>query len=124
VLYHIFDEFNEDWKKKSTLYKALDTSVEISLLAIIAFWSEHIIDFWTPFFPVRKSLDRIVDSYVSGIFYVFAVFVFMESLTEKLRFLFDEMLGKHFESIFPKYGSLLNFTLSYTPLTKTEKSKL
>jgi len=119
ILYYIFDEFNEDWEKKSVLYKFTDVSLEIALLSVIAFWSAHVIEIAPPVFPVRKQLDILVDSYISGIFYVFAVFVFMNDLTDKLKSLFEENLGPHFSKIFPSSGSLIDFSLSYSP-RKTE----
>lgn len=119
VLYHVFDEWNDDWKKKSVTYQLTDVSLEIAFLSFIAFWSAHIIEIAPPVIPVRKELDLLVDGYISGIFYVFAVFVFMDDLTEKLKYLYSTLLGKHFESIFPKYGSIVDLSLSYTPPRKT-----
>ena len=119
VLYHVFDEWNDDWKKKSVTYQLTDVSLEIAFLSFIAFWSAHIIEIAPPVIPVRKELDLLVDGYISGIFYVFAVFVFMDDLTEKLKHLYNTFLGKHFESIFPKYGSIVDLSLSYSPPRKT-----
>ena len=119
VLYHVFDEFDDEWKKKSVTYKVTDVSLEIAFLSFIAFWSAHIIEIAPPVIPVRKELDLLVDGYISGIFYVFAVFVFMDDLTEKLKYLYNTLLGKHFESIFPQYGSILDLSLSYSPPRKT-----
>lgn len=123
VLYHLFDEFNDDWKKRSTLFQVADVSLEISLLSVIAFWSAHIIEVAPPVFFVRKTLDLLVDGYISGIFYIFAVFIFMDDLTEKLKYLYNESLGTHFANIFPQYGSILDLSLSYKPIRKTNESK-
>lgn len=108
-------------EKRSINYKLLDVSLEISLLSIIAFWSGLIIELAPPLFPVRKELDTLVDNYISGIFYIFAVFLFMESLTNKLKFLFHELLEPYFSKIFPRYGSIIDLSLSYSPIEKTEK---
>jgi hypothetical protein len=123
VLYYLFDEYNEEWQKKSMWYKFFDVSLEISLLSVISFWSGQLIEIYPPIFPVRKQLDTLVDSYISGIFYIFAIFIFMDSLTDKLKHLYEESLAGHFTKLFPQYGSLLDLSLSYTPLVKTEKSK-
>jgi len=123
VLYYLFDEYNEEWQKKSTFYKFSDVSIEISLLSVIAFWSAHLIELAPPVFTVRKSLDILVDGYISGIFYVFAVFVFMDSLTDKLKHVYEDTVGPHFNKIFPQHGSIINLSLSYTPSKKTEKHK-
>ena len=123
ILYYLFDEYNEEWQKKSMWYKFFDVSLEISLLSIISFWSGQLIEVYPPIFPVRKQLDTLVDGYISGIFYIFAIFIFMDSLTEKLKHLYEDAVGPHFNKIFPQHGSLLDLSLSYTPLVKTEKSK-
>ena len=116
LLYYFFDEFNEEWKKRSWEYKFLDVFLEISLLSIIAFWSAHIIQLAPPFVPVRKALDVLVDSYISGIFFIFAVFVFMDGLTDKLKFIFTELFGEHFDKYLPSNGLLSYF---FPPNLKT-----
>jgi hypothetical protein len=120
VMYHIFDDFDEDWKKRPLWFKLLDVCVEVAVLSITAFWSAHIIEIAPPFFRVRKELDLLVDGYLSGIFYIYAVFMFLDSLTEKFKYLFDEILAVHFNKIFPQYGSILDLSLSYQK-PKTEK---
>jgi hypothetical protein len=121
-MYHIFDEFDEHWKERTTVFQLTDVTLEISILATIAFWSSQIINYAPPMLPVRKELDSLVDNYISGMFFLFAIFVFMDDLTEKLKFLFHKILGPHFNTIFPQYGSIVDLTLSYTP-RKTDKSK-
>jgi len=123
VLYHVFDEYDDNWKKRSSMFQVADVSLEISILSVIAFWSAHMIELAPPLFYVRKSLDVLVDGYISGIFYIFAVFIFMDDLTEKLKFLYNSYFGKHFKTLFPQYGSILDLSLSYTPPRKTNESK-
>jgi len=100
VLYYLFDEFDEKWKERSIFYQLADVSTEIALLAIISFWSAHVIEWAPPFFPVRKLLDTLVDDYISGIFFIFAVFIFMNQFTDKLKFLFEMKVGPHFDKVF------------------------
>lgn len=123
VLYYIFDEYDDKWKEHSIGFQLADVSLEISILSLVAFWSAHIIELAPPLLHVRKELDLLVDGYISGIFYVFAVFVFMNDLTEKLKFIFDTSLGNHFTKIFPQYGSIIDLSLSYTPPRKTNETK-
>jgi hypothetical protein len=118
--YHIFDDFDERWKKRSELYKFGDVFVEIVAIALAAFWSSQIIQELPPLFHVKKALDIMVDSYISGIFFIFAMFLFLDELTEKLKFLHHEYLGGHLTRIIPQHGHLLDFSLSYNPpKTKT-----
>jgi hypothetical protein len=118
LFYYIFDEFDEKWKKRSDLYKFLDVFIETVLIALSAFWSSQFIQQLPPLFKVRKVLDIMVDSYISGIFFVFAMFLFLDQFTDKLKFLHDEFLGDYLSKILPQHGHLLELTLSYTP-TKT-----
>lgn len=120
IFYHIFDEFDDDWKERSVHYKLLDVSVEIVIIAIIAFWSAQYIELLPPFMRVRKELDTLVDGYISGIFFIFAIFLFIDELTEKLKYLHHEYLGEHVGKILPQHGSIIDLSLSYTP--KTERS--
>jgi len=120
VFYHIFDEFNDDWKKRSELYKITEVTVELVIIANIAFWSAQYIEMLQPFVPVRKGLDTLVDGFISGIFFIFAIFLFIDQLTEKLKYLYHDYLEEHAGRIFPQYGSIIDLSLSYTP--KTERS--
>ena len=45
----------------------------------------------------------------------------MDSLTGKLKYLFHELFESHFSEIFPKHGSIVDLSLSYSPIEKTEK---
>lgn len=110
VLHYLFDDFDDKWKSRPTWYKVLDVSLEVSLIAIIAFWSVHLIELAPPLFKVRRILDDLVDTYISGIFYVFAIFVFMDDLTEKLKSIFIELFGKSFDLYLGSTG-LLNMLL-------------
>jgi len=119
--YHIFDDFDKKWQKRSELYKFADVIIEIIAIALAAFWSSNIIQQLPPLFKVKKVLDIMVDTYISGIFFIFAMFLFLDELTEKLKFLHDEYLGGHLTKILPQHGHLLDLTLSYKqPTNKTE----
>jgi hypothetical protein len=106
ILHYLFDDFDDKWKQRPAWYKFLDVSLEVTLIAIIAFWSAHLIELAPPLFKVRRILDDLVDTYISGIFYVFAIFVFMDELTEKLKFLYTELFGQHFDKYLDSTGIL------------------
>lgn len=118
VFYNLFDDYDEEWQKKSELYKFGDIIIEISLIAVIGLWSYRIIDNLPPFFSVEKHLDSMVDEYMSGIFFTYAMFLFLEELSDKLRFLYQKYLGHHLKQIIPQNGSIVDLSLSYS---KTDK---
>ena len=121
VIYHIVDEYNDDWKKQTLFYKIRDVAIELSIIAFVAFWSSYLIIIFPQILHVRPPLDDLIDNYGSNIFYIFAIFIFLDDLTEKLKLLYNENLGPWFEQIFPQYGSISNLTLSYYP-RKTEQN--
>ena len=113
ALHYIFDEFDEEWKKRSTLYHLADVTLEISMLATVSFWSSVGITYFGPLFPVTKMFASLIDSYVSSTFFLFAIFVFMDDLSAKLQHINFVHLAPIFDEILPKHGSIIDMTLSY-----------
>lgn len=114
IFYYIFDEYDEKWKSNSVWYKLYDVAVEISLMALIAFWAVFTINTSAPIFPVRQAMAEYVDTYTSGMFFMYAIFLFMGSLGDKLKYLYETYLSKHFDRVFPSHGSILDFSLRYS----------
>lgn len=122
IIYHIVDEYDDEWKKQTLFYKIRDVAIELTIIAFIAFWSSYLIIIFPQILHVRPPLDDLIDNYGSNMFYIFAIFIFLDDLTEKLKLLYNENLGPWFEQIFPQYGSITDFTLSYSP-RKTDHDK-
>ena len=56
---------------------------------------------------------------------MFTIFLFMNDLSSKLTYIYNEHLGKHFDWIFPNSGSILDLSLSYTKKPrKTDETSL
>jgi len=124
VLYYLFDVYddkNKEWETKGLSYQLFDVTVEVSIIGIAAFWLVYFMNISTPIIPVRKGLEDFVDSYTAGLFFMFAIFIFLGDLTNKLKFLFDTFLGTHFDFLFPAEGSILDGTLRYSKKQKGEK---
>lgn len=123
LFYYLFDEFDESWQKRSNLYKITDVMVEIMLIAIFGYWASEATLLLSPIFPLSKAKEIAVDSWVSGIFFVIALFLFLDGLTEKLKYLQNHFFEDTFSRWLPQYGSLVDLNLSYTPVTEEEKKK-
>ena len=123
VFYYLFDEFDDTWKAKSTLYRVTDVSVEIMLIAIFGYWASEATLYIPPLFKTSKSKEIAVDSWVSGIFFVIALFLFLDGLTEKLKYLQNLYFEDVFTTWLPRYGSIIDFSLSYEPVTEEDKKK-
>jgi hypothetical protein len=124
VLYYLFDVYNDEnkeWEEKGLSYQLFDVGVEVSTIAIVAFWLVYFMNISTPIIPVKKGLEDFVDSYTAGLFFMFAIFIFLGDLTNKLKYIFDKFLGTHFDFLFPAEGSILDGTLRYSKKQKGEK---
>lgn len=101
LLYYFVDEHDEEWEKKSTLYQVGDVSIQLATIGTIAFWMTYIIKEAPPIFHVTRELDGLVDTYMSGVFFAYAMFLFMEFLDSKIKFLYHKLLDTHLEKMFP-----------------------
>jgi hypothetical protein len=123
LFYFIFDEFDAKWEKRSLLYKITDVTIEIMAIAVFGYWAAVVTQYFSPIFPMSKVNEIAVDGWVSGIFFVLALFLFLDGLTEKLKYLHAHIFEDIFTVLLPKYGSIVDLSLSYTPTTKEEREK-
>jgi hypothetical protein len=90
-----------EWEKKSLLYKFGDVSIQLAIVGSLAFWVTYVIREAAPIFPVSRELDHMVDTYASGLFFAYAMFLFLDFLDTKIKFLYHHTLDKHVEKMFP-----------------------
>jgi hypothetical protein len=107
LLFHLFDDFGKEWQEQGILYQTADIATELSLAGSIAFWTTSIIKDAPPMFSVSKALDKEVDTYISGLFFAFAMFVFLEDLTKKIKYLYEKFLRTQFVKLFPEDWSVM-----------------
>lgn len=107
LLFHLFDDCDKEWKEHGILYQAADVTTELTFVGAIAFWSMSFIRDAAPMFPVNKVLDKEVDTYISGLFFAFAMFLFLGDLTEKIKYIYEQFLKSHFVRVFPENWSLM-----------------
>lgn len=101
LLYYFVDEHDEEWEKKSTLYQVGDVSLQLAMIGTIAFWITYIIKEAPPIFHVSRELDALVDTYMSGVFFAYAMFLFIDFLDSKIKFLYHKVFDTHLEKMFP-----------------------
>jgi hypothetical protein len=123
LFYYLFDEFDEQWKKKATWYKFTDVTVEIMLIAIFGYWASELTVMIPKLFKTSKHHEYTVNSWVSGIFFVLALFLFLDELTEKLKYLQDYYFHHIFDKWMPQHGSIIDFSLSYEPLPEKKENE-
>jgi hypothetical protein len=118
-LHYLFDVFDDVWKERTLAFQLTDIFVEVSLIGVIAYWLADFIHQAPPIFRVSKALDSSVDSYISGVFFLFAMFIFLNDLTSKIQHVYHDVVGPHFEILMPNEGSIIDLSLRYGP-RKTE----
>ena len=114
IFYWLFDDHNDEWEAKSTAFKVYDVLSEVSILGLIAFWITFNVKDIQPMLKVSKAIDEFADTYVSGIFFTFSIFIFLGDLSTKIKYLYSELIGSKLEHILPKKGSILDGTLRLT----------
>uniref|UniRef100_A0A6C0K4S8 Uncharacterized protein n=1 Tax=viral metagenome TaxID=1070528 RepID=A0A6C0K4S8_9ZZZZ len=121
ILWYAFDPYDEEdektmkvWEDKGLPFQLLDITLELVIIAVTAFWLAYYLNNAPPIIPVRKGLESDITSYTSGMFFMFAVFIFLNDLTEKLKYVFNFILGDWFDYFIPEEGSLLDATVSYS----------
>jgi hypothetical protein len=121
-MHYLFDEFDDDWKSKSLMYQFFDVLVELILIGLVAFWTIFYIKDAPPVFPVSKEMDSFVDSYISGIFFSFSLFLFFGALESKIKYLYEKAIDPVVKKHFPTKGSILDGSLTFD-LRKTDKNQ-
>lgn len=90
LLSNVFPDFNESWKALPGWIQAADVAVEISLIVMVSFWVTYFSNAWIPLFPVSKNLEWYVECFGGQVVFLYAVFIFMETLDDKLIHVFKE----------------------------------
>ena len=107
IFFHLFDDFGKEWQSQDLLYQSADIATELALVGSVAFWITKLIKDAAPMFHVHKALDHEVDVYISGLFFSFAMFMFLGDLSEKIKYLYQTFLKSHFVRICPEDWSIM-----------------
>ena len=93
-LSHMVPPFDEEWKAKSLLYQMADVAVEVSVIVVIAFWLTYFVHIQIPILPVSPALEHYIESFGGQMMFIYAVFVFMDILDDKLLVVFKKIFAK------------------------------
>jgi hypothetical protein len=93
TMWRIFPEFNEQWEKQSNMYQLADVSMEISIIIIVAFWTTYFVNSFIPILPVSSALEGYLESFGAQMVFIYAVFVFLDTLDDKLKHVFHDFFG-------------------------------
>jgi hypothetical protein len=120
ILFHLFDDYGKEWEEQGILYQTADVVTELTFVGAIAFWTTKIIKEYPPVFTIHTSLDREIDLYISGLFFAFAMFMFLNDLTTKIKYVYEKFLKTQFVRMFPEQWSIMKMIFG---TRKTESNK-
>jgi hypothetical protein len=92
-LSRVFPQYGPDWEKQSNLYQLIDVSAEISVIVVVAFWLTYFVHSFIPVLPVTSVLEGYLESFGGQMVFIYAVFVFMDTLDDKLKHVFNDFFG-------------------------------
>jgi hypothetical protein len=92
-MWRVFPEFGDEWEKQSNMYQLMDVSIEISIIVVIAFWTTYLVHSFVPVLPVSQALEGYLESFGGQMIFVYAVFVFLGTLDDKLKHVFHDFFG-------------------------------
>ncbi len=93
LLKNLFPKFDENWERLPNLVQLADVSLEIAIIVLIAFWLTYIVHSWIPVLPVSSALEHYIESFGGQMIFIYAVFIFMENLDDKLIHVFQDIFG-------------------------------
>jgi hypothetical protein len=93
VLKQLTPTFDAEWEALPNVVQAADVAIEISVLVLVAFWLTYIVHRWIPIFPVSSALEHYIESFGGQMVFIYAVFLFMETLDDKLKHVFQDIFG-------------------------------
>lgn len=120
--YNLFDDYTKEWEKQGPLYQTADIAIELSFIGISSFWLTYFIRDSAPIFSIHKILDHEIDTYISGLFFAFAMFVFLEDLAKKIRYMFDEYFKSYFTRLIPEEWTITKFLFMRKTNTKKDSA--
>lgn len=89
----LFPKFDEEWEKRPNWVQLVDVSAEISIIVVIAFWLTYLVHSYIPILPVSTQLEGYIESFGGQMIFVYAVFIFMDTLDDKLKHVFQDFFG-------------------------------
>lgn len=109
LIYYLFEDHTENWEKNhSLMYQLIDVFIEISIVGLVAFWVTYGFKEAAPLVPMSKELDSLVDTYISAVFFGYSMFIFLDQLTSKIKYVFNTLFKNYFDRVLYPDGSILD----------------
>ena len=92
-MWRVFPDFDENWEKQSNIYQLADVCAEVSVIIFVCFWVTYYVNSLIPVLPVTSALETYLESFGGQTMFIYAVFVFLGTLDDKLKHVFHDFFG-------------------------------
>ena len=93
VFKNVFPQHDASWEAWPRWKQLLDISVEMSVIVVSAFWVTYFARYLIPIIPVRPSLEHLIETSGGQVAFLYAIFVFLEVLDDKLIWVYKDIFG-------------------------------
>lgn len=83
--------FDEKWKEQPRIYRIADATFELILVVLIAFWLYYMTRVVIPVVPLSPRLETYVESFGVQLAFLYAIFIFLETLDDKMVHAFQDI---------------------------------
>jgi len=87
----IVPKYDESWKSQPTWYRITDVTLELVVIVILAFWISYVTRFLIPIVPLSSRLETYVESFGVQLAFLYAIFIFLETLDDKMIHAFQDI---------------------------------
>jgi hypothetical protein len=120
--YYLFDDYDprssetekRAWEKRSLLYQIADVVLELVCIPVFGLFITYFLVQLPFIVPIKSSVHRIVNQFTIGMFFVYAVMIFMTTLGDKFRYVMMHTVGPLLDHVMPDAGSVIDGTLHYS----------
>lgn len=89
----IFPPQDEAWKAWPKWAQMLDVAVEMAVIVVTAFWIGYFARYMIPIVPVPAKLETLLEASGGQVSFLYALFVFLEVLDDKLLWVYKDIFG-------------------------------
>jgi len=93
TLKQVFPPQDEAWNSWPKWAQILDVAVEMAVIVVSAFWISYFARFMIPIVPVPPRLEYLLESAGGQVSFLYAIFVFLEVLDDKLLRVYKDIFG-------------------------------
>ena len=93
LLKQIFPPQDEAWNAWPKWAQLVDVAVEMAVIVVTAFWISYVARYMIPIVPVPSRLEHLLESGGAQVSFLYALFVFLEVLDDKLLRVYKDIFG-------------------------------